>query len=132
MAAVSESLLERFEAVPALVEADHHLLRRGRFLSTDCLIGIGDARYLLSIEHGRVVRCARGPFVMPSWRFAIRGAAEAWERHWEAMPPPHYHDVFALSKRGLLRFEGDLYPLMANIFYFKELLAKPRRATGMR
>lgn len=123
-------LLQRFEAIPESVNGDAWLVRRGRFLNTDCLIGIGSASYRLAIEHGRIARCERGPFVMPSWTFAIRGGAEAWQGHWEAMPAPHYHDIFALSKRGLLRIEGDLHPLMANIFYFKELLAMPRRQTG--
>jgi hypothetical protein len=130
MTEISASLLERFEAVPALANADAWLMRRGRFLSTDCLVGIGTVPYRLAIEHGRIARCERGPFVMPSWTFAIRGEAEAWEGHWEPMPAPHYHDIFALSKRGLLRIEGDLHPLMANVFYFKTLLALPRRQAG--
>jgi len=130
MASALPGLLERFEAVPEFANADPWLLRRGRFLTTDCLIGIGAVSYRLSIEHGRIARCERGPFVMPSWTFAIRGEAEAWARHWEPVPPPHYHDIFALAKRGLLRIEGELHPLMANIFYFKTLLALPRRQTG--
>jgi hypothetical protein len=132
MADASPDLLERFEAVPDLVNGDEWLVRRGRFLTADWLIGIGAASYRLAIEHGRIARCEHGPFVMPSWTFAIRGGAEAWQGHWEAMPAPHYHDIFALSKRGLLRIEGDLHPLMANIFYFKELLAMPRRQAGRR
>ena len=123
-------LLERFEAVPAAANADQWLQRRGRFLSTECLVGIGAVPYRLSIEHGRIARCERGPFVMPSWCFAIRGEAEAWQGHWEPMPAPDYHDIFALSKRGLLHIEGDLHPLMANVFYFKTLLALPRRRLG--
>jgi len=130
MAEILASLLERFEAVPALANSDAWLQRRGRFLSTVCLVGIGTVPFRLSIEHGRIARCERGPFVMPSWAFAIRGEAEAWQGHWEPMPAPHYHDIFALSKRGLLRIEGDLHPLMANVFYFKTLLALPRPPVG--
>jgi len=130
MAEILAGLLERFEAVPAAANADQWLQWRGRFLRADCLVGIGAVPYRLSIERGRIARCERGPFVMPSWCFAIRGDAEAWHGHWEPMPAPHYHDIFALSKRGLLRIEGDLHPLMANVFYFKTLLALPRRQAG--
>ena len=50
-------LLKRFEAIPELVNGDAWLTRRGRFLTTDCLIGIGASSYRLAIEHGRIVRC---------------------------------------------------------------------------
>jgi hypothetical protein len=34
----------------------------------------------------------------------------------------------AMLKAGDLRLEGDLHPFMANLRYFKELLALPRAA----
>ena len=43
------------------------------------------------------------------------------------MPPPHFHDLFALAKRGEFRIEGDFYPLMSNLLYLKAVLAAPRR-----
>ncbi len=115
------------EKLPELVNSDPTLLRRGRFLSTRFLVGIGEAEYIVDIREGRIERVERGPFVMPSWRFALRGGAEAWSRFWQRVPPPGYHDIFALSKRGLLVIDGDLHPLMANILYLKAVLAAPRR-----
>jgi hypothetical protein len=44
------------------------------------------------------------------------------------VPPPGWHDLFALSKKGVMVLEGDLQPLMANLQYVKDLLALPRRA----
>ncbi len=123
-------LLRRFESVPDLVNGDPWLLHRGRFLSTDLLVGIGPVPYYVTIAHGRIIACDRGPLLMRSWRFAVRGSAEAWRRHWEKMPPPHHHDLFALAKRGLVTIEGDIHPLMANLFYFKDVLAAPRRRAG--
>jgi len=118
------------ERLPELVNGDPVLLRRGRFLSTRFLVGVGETEYLVDVCEGRVERVERGPFVMPSWRFALRGSAEAWSKFWQTPPPPGYHDVFALSKRGLLAIEGDLHPLMANILYVKAVLAAPRRLAG--
>ena len=46
------------------------------------------------------------------------------------MPPPHYHDLLAMAKRGVLSIDGDLQPFMANLFYFKEMFAAPRRSDG--
>jgi hypothetical protein len=120
------------ERLPELVNGDPVLLRRGRFLSTRFLVGVGDIVYLVDVREGRIESVARGPFVMPSWRFALRGAADAWQRFWQQVPPPGYHDLFAMSKRGLIAIEGDLHPLMANLFYLKDVLAAPRRLAGMR
>jgi len=125
-------LLRRFEQVPELVNGDPWLLHRGRFLSVDLLVSLGSVPYYLSIARGRIAGFERGPLLMRPWRFAVRGGAEAWRRHWERMPPPHHHDLFALAKRGLVTIEGDIHPLMANLFYLKEVLAAPRRLAGAR
>jgi hypothetical protein len=63
---------------------------------------------------------------MRSWRFALRGTAGAWRGFWAPVPAPGDHDLLALAKRGRLRLEGDLQPFMANLLYFKDLLAAPR------
>ncbi|HTZ79340.1 MAG TPA: hypothetical protein VMC10_15605 [Stellaceae bacterium] len=123
-------LLQRFESLPQLVNDDPWLLHRGRFVGTDLLVSVGPVPYYLSIARGRIIACERGPLLMRSWRFAVRGGAEAWRRHWERMPPPHYHDLFGLAKRGLVTIEGDIHPLMANLFYFKDVLSAPRRLAG--
>jgi hypothetical protein len=118
------------ESLPELVNGDPVLVRRGRFLSTRFLVEVGENEYLVDVREGRIDRVERGPFVMPSWRFALRGSADAWHRFWQKIPPPGYHDLFALSKRGLIAIEGDLHPLMANLFYIKDVLAAPRRLGG--
>ena len=116
--------------LPELVNGDAVLVRRGRFLTTRFLVGVGETEYIVDIREGRIERVERGPFVMPSWRFALRGSAEAWQKFWQKMPPPGHHDLFALSKNGLLTIEGDLHPLMANLLYLKAVLAAPRGLSG--
>ena len=118
--------LGAIENLPALANGDAWLVHRGRFLETTFLLGIGDASYLVRIHRGRVDTFERGPFVMPSWTFALRGSQEAWSTFWRPLPPPGCHDLIAMIKTGALTLEGDQYPFFANLRYFKELLALPR------
>ena len=118
--------------LPDLVNRNAALLRRGRHLdSTSC--SRSALSYHVSIEGGRIARLDRGPLLMRSWALAFRGSDDAWHQFWQPFPPPHFHDIFALAKRGEFRIEGDLHPLMANLLYFKDVLAAPRRlAEGVR
>jgi hypothetical protein len=115
------------ESIPALVNADANLVRRGRHLSTTFMLGIGDQGYLVKIIEGRIVSITPGPFVTPNFSFALRAPREEWEQFWKKLPAPGYNDIFALFKRGKLTIEGDLHPFMANLLYIKDVLATPRR-----
>jgi len=127
-ASSSESTLAaRFAAaIPARVHADPHLVWRGRHLRTRCMVEIGATQFLLRVENGRVAECRSPLPLMSTWDFAIRGSAVAWASLWQDPPPPGRHDLFALAKCGEVRFEGDLHPLLANLQYFKDILALPR------
>jgi hypothetical protein len=122
----ADDLAARFERLPALVDADPWLVRRGRWVSLDFLVELGPLPFHLRIDRGRVASLERGPLLMRSWRFALRGTAGAWRGFWAPVPAPGDHDLLALAKRGRLRLEGDLQPFMANLLYFKDLLAAPR------
>ena len=110
------------ETLATRANANAALVRRGRFVDTSFLLGVGETPWLITISAGRVVSVVKGPFVMASWTFALRAPADAWTRFWVAEPEPGFHDVFALIKKRLLTVEGDLHPFMANLFYFKGLL----------
>ena len=114
------------ENLPGWVNGDAALVRRGRFVEVDCLIEAGGVPFYLSIREGRITRMERGPALMRPWRFCIGVSAEGLRRFWAPVPEPGWHDLFALTKRGEAVLEGDLGPLMANLRYFKELLATPR------
>jgi hypothetical protein len=115
------------ERIPALVNADANLVRRGRFLSTTFLVEVGEQGYLIKIIEGRIVAVTRGPFVTPNYSFAFRAPREEWEMFWQKLPAPGHNDIFALFKRGKLKIEGDLQPFMANLLYIKDVLAAPRK-----
>ncbi|WP_417519647.1 hypothetical protein [Minwuia sp.] len=112
------------------VHANHALVRRGRFINLEWLWQIGDVPYHLHIRDGLIVELVRGPVLMRSSVFAIRGPVESWERFWAPMPKPGYHDLMAMTKTGRASIDGDLQPLMANLRYFKEVLAAPRTMEG--
>ena len=115
-----EMLMERVNGDPGLV-------RRGRYLTTTFLLEIGKTAWLIAIHEGRVMAVTKGPFVMPSWSFALRTSDEEWDRFCELRPPPGSNDLMALIKRRALKAEGELQIFMANLRYFKEALGKLRR-----
>jgi hypothetical protein len=116
----------RLMSLPALVNADAALVRRGRYWSGTFLLEADDVSYLVRVREGQVAGVERGPFLMRPWAFAVRAPAEAWRRFWRPVPEPGYHDLFAMKKLGLARIEGDLVPFMANLRYVQGVLAAPR------
>ena len=119
------------EVLKERVNADDGLVRRGRYLTTTFLLEIGDTAWLIAIAEGRIVSVARGPFVMPSWSFALRAPAAEWEKFFLARPPPGSNDLLAMVRRHVLKTEGDLRVFMAHLRYFKEALAKLRTPQGV-
>lgn len=117
------------EGLKDKVNADDMLVKRGRFLSTTFLLEVGSTTWLITITEGKIASVARGPFVMPSWSFALRASEDEWAKFWAARPIPGSHDLMALIKRRTLKAEGNLQIFMANLRYFKETLVK-LRATG--
>ena len=121
---------ERFARLPDLLAADDDLRRRGRFACVDFRIDIGDEPFFLSIADGALTGFERGPRLMKGTAFTVRATAEAWTRYWAAVPEPGWHDLFALTKRGVASMEGDFRPLLQHLQYFKDLLALPRRSAA--
>lgn len=115
------------DKIASLVNADANLIRRGRFVDTTFLIAIDDADTLIRIQEGRVVKVTPGPFITPDYSFALRAPRDVWEKFWRPLPPLGFTDIFALVKQKLMRVEGDLHPFMANLLYFKDVIAAPRR-----
>jgi hypothetical protein len=114
------------ERLAELVNDDAWLVKRGRLLNVTFAIGVDDTDYLIRVIDGRIAEIEKGPHVMRSWTFAVRASAQTWETFWQAVPPPGFHDIFALLRKRLVAFEGDLQPMMAHLLYIKLLLAKPR------
>jgi hypothetical protein len=126
-----QELVARLQGcIPDRVNADRHLVWRGRTLCVDCLVQIGSLPVLLRIDGGSISECRTELPLLCSWDLAVRGSAQAWTALWQDPPPPGWHDLFALSKRGEMIFEGNLQPFLAHLQYFKDLLVLPRTAGG--
>jgi hypothetical protein len=115
------------EKIASLVNDDERLVARGRFVDTTFMVAIDDALTLIRIQEGRVTKVTPGPFITPNYSFALRASGEVWEKFWQPLPPLGFTDIFALVKRKMMRVEGDIHPFMANLLYFKDVIAAPRR-----
>ena len=65
---------------------------------------------------------------MPSYIFKLTASKNEWLKFLQSTPEPGSHDIIAMLRRKVLKFEGDLHPLMSHLLYFKLLLASLRPA----
>ena len=117
-----------FDELAKLVNGDEDLVRRGRFLTTTFLLEADEDSWLVRVVEGRIERVERGPFLMRAWSFAIRASKDTWQRFREPVPAPGYHDLFAMTRNGHARIEGDLVPLMTHLRYIQGVVTAPRQA----
>ena len=94
-----------------------------QYLNTSFMISTIENEYLVNIEKGVVKNVEEGPFVMPSYVFKLTAPKNEWIKFLQHIPEPGSHDIIAMLRRKVLKFEGDLHPLMSHLLYFKLLLA---------
>ena len=58
--------------------------------------------------------------------FKLTAPKNEWLKFLQQTPQPGSHDIIAMLRRKVLKFEGDLHPLMSHLLYFKLLLASLR------
>ena len=97
-----------------------------QYLNTSFMISTIENEYLVKIEKGVVKNVEEGPFVMPSYVFKLTAPKNEWIKFLQHIPEPGSHDIIAMLRRKVLKFEGDLHPLMSHLLYFKLLLASLR------
>lgn len=114
-------------AVPAHVNADPTLRRIGRFCSAEFLLDVEGQEFHLIAERGELAPVVVGPLKMRAWRFAIRAPRASWERFWAPLPEVGFNDLFAMTRHGHARVDGDVGPLLTHLRYVKEIIAMPRR-----
>ncbi|WP_108259426.1 hypothetical protein [Mangrovicoccus ximenensis] len=121
-------MLERFEEMAAGIEARPHLLRLGALFSETVLVEVGGDEYYLAFDRGHLVSVTGGPSKKTPWRFALVTDREALETFWQPLPPPGFHDIFAMAKIGRMKMLGDMLALVKSLRFVKEVLAIPRAA----
>lgn len=113
--------------LPDLVNGDARLVARGAHISLTFKLGMGDAYWLIDVDRGRIARVRPSPVTMPAYSFAICCASEHWQAFWQPHPKPGWQDIFGLQRHHGLTMEGNLQPLIANLFWFKDVLEAPRK-----
>ena len=107
-------------------EKRSQLSMMAQYLNTCFMISTIENEYLVNIEKGVVKNVEEGPFVMPSYVFKLTATKNEWLKFLQQTPQPGSHDIIAMLRRKVLKFEGDLHPLMSHLLYFKLLLASLR------
>ena len=117
-----------FEKLAEKNNVRHSLASMAQYLNTCFMISTVEHEYLVNIEKGIVKNVEEGPFVMPSYVFKLTASKNEWLKFLQHTPQPGSHDIIAMLRRKVLKFEGDLHPLMSHLLYFKLLLASLRPA----
>ena len=93
------------EEIQRRVNADQALQHRGRWVNLTFVFGIGDDDYLITISAGKIT--------------------DIRQRHL-----PTDTGIFAMLPKQIARIDGELLPLMQNLQYFKDIIAKLRDGKG--
>ena len=118
------------EEMQKRVNADPVLRHRGRWVNLTFVLGIGDDDYLITIAAGKITDIRQRQLPTDTGSFSIRASKDSWDKHWQAIPPRDYHDIFAMLPKQIARIDGALLPLMQNLQYFKDIIAKLRDGKG--
>ena len=121
---MTDTLINR---LAELVNGDPALVRRGRWLHADMLLGIGDAAYIVAIRDGRIDGISDANVYVTPHDFALRGTEDGWAEFWKPLPKPRHHDIIALIREGKMTIDGNVELAMAHFLYLKLMLEKPRQ-----
>ena len=69
------------EKIAQKVNGNEALLRSGRFVTLDFVVGIGETDYLVSVREGRIDEVKERRLQTHSGVFAVRAARDTWSEH---------------------------------------------------
>jgi len=105
------------------LNADPEFKLTARFWYCDIRFVIGDEKYFMRIENGRVGSFVHGTNGFDPYTINISGPEDVWERMFEAIPEPFYHDWFAASFHHDFEFGGDLESAYAYYYALRRVKA---------
>lgn len=111
-----------------LAAGDPALTRFGKGFGAAILVGDGANDWLIEIRDGAVTQVTPGPLMTPRTDIRIRAASDVWTRFLEPVPPPGFHDLFAMLRYRRIVIEGDMKLFTAYLFFIKRLFALLRGA----
>ena len=113
------------DSLMARANADPMLMRRARFLELEFGLDLGEGPAVIRVNKGHVSASAPDAGTRPA--FSIAGPKEAWAEFSRPLPKPGFHHLMAMNENRHTRFEGDVYPLLVNLFFVTGLLSKLRQ-----
>ena len=112
------------------VNTNRRLVYQGRWVNLTFVLGVGDDDHLITIAASTITEIRQRHLPTDTGSFSIRASSESWAKHWQAVPPRDYHDIFAMLPKGIATIDGTLLPLMQNLQYFKDIIAVMRGDKG--
>ncbi|XVH32722.1 hypothetical protein ACNS7O_05945 [Haloferacaceae archaeon DSL9] len=117
-----------------IVNDDPEMRVRGhdRF-SENFYVDIGDERFLVEMNRGRIEEIVPNPGMNHRWAFGVEGDRDAWEEFVQETPPAFNHEIIASHYRSAVRNEdGHLMLTGDNKRIFQNLRAFQRALDLMR
>lgn len=105
------------------LNTDKEFLLTARFWYCDIRFVIGDDHYFMRIENGKVGAFTHGTNGFDPYTVNLSGPLEVWEKMFEAVPKPFYHDWFAASFHHEFEFGGDLESAYAYYYSLRRIKA---------
>ncbi len=95
--------------------SDAELSVIGDFFTVSFSISFGTERYIFNINKGKTESIILNPRFNVATQFGFRGPDELWGRFFSKVPPPLYHDIFAMIMRvPEFTIDGDTLVAMQN------------------
>jgi hypothetical protein len=111
------------EAIANRLNADPEFKLTSRFWYCDIRFVIGAEPYFMRIEDGEVKSFTHGTNGFDPYTVNISGPLEVWEKMFEEVPKPFYHDWFAASFHHDFEFGGDLESAYAYYYSLRRIKA---------
>lgn len=117
-----------------VVNDDDEMQVRGHdTFDTNFYVEIGDDRFLIQMDEGRVDEVVPDPGLNQRWSFGVEGSREAWEEFVQEVPPAFNHEIIASNYRAAVKGESDRLELTGdNKEIFQNLRAFQRALDLMR
>src|SRR5262249_2722265 len=103
----------------------------GGWFTTALSLTFGEQKYVLKVERGKIVNVAASPKLDQPSVFGFRAPVSTWGKFVSPMPPPLFHDFFAMLMRvPEFVLEGDSLAAMQNaraLHRMMNLMREPAR-----
>ena len=121
---------EWWDSYQETVNEDPEMQVRGHDkFSDNFYVEIGDERFLIEMNGGRVDEVIPEPTMNNRWQFGVEGDRETWEEFVAETPPAWNHEIIASHYRtavrnedGHLRLTGDNKKIFQNLRAFQRAL----------